>query len=154
MNSYLENSKSAGVAYYGRDLRHPAQVARDPCLTTAQKREILADWASDRRAAPNDPELRLSATGALAAIDDIMSALKQLDAPTIAVRPFRPRSLREILPRRSKLRMGEAIQFARRRPGRDDDDPPPAPAAARVPRPPAPPTTGEATYGNKELCHA
>ena len=154
MNEHLETGKTAGVlAWYGSDVRHPAQVVRDPFLTTEQKREFLADWASDRRAVPNEPDFRLSATGALADIDDILSALKKLDGMTGGFHPMRPRRLRDVLPRCSRLLIGEAIRV-RRRPRRDDDDPPPAPAAARVPRPPTSPRLGAAIVGERELCHA
>ena len=139
MEKLFNIGKPSGVfAWYEKDIRHPAQVVRDPFLTPEQKREFLADWASDRRAAPNNPEFRLSTTGALAAIDDILAALSALDEPI--KHPTMPHLLRNLLLCRSKRPMGEVrrVNLRRRNRNDDDDDPPPVPAGAPVPLPPAP----------------
>jgi hypothetical protein len=57
----------------------PSDVVNDPDLTLNEKRAILASWASDARAAEENPLLRLSDGGATASWDEVMTALKELD---------------------------------------------------------------------------
>lgn len=57
----------------------PADVLRDPDLTTNEKRAILASWASDACAVEATPELRAPPNGVLVSFDEIMDALKSLD---------------------------------------------------------------------------
>jgi len=45
-------------------LHHPSEVLGDPGLTVAERRAILADWASDARAVENAPWLRQLENGA------------------------------------------------------------------------------------------
>jgi hypothetical protein len=58
----------------------PLDVVRDPDLTLNEKRAILASWASDACALESAPELREPSEGRIVRFDDIMDALKQLDA--------------------------------------------------------------------------
>ena len=61
---------------------HPADVVNDPDLTLNEKRAILASWASDACAVESVPELRRApvAGGRPVAFDDVMDALRALDA--------------------------------------------------------------------------
>jgi hypothetical protein len=61
---------------------HPADVVNDPDLTLNEKRAILASWASDACAIESIPALRRAPTkgGSPAAFDDVMDALRALDA--------------------------------------------------------------------------
>jgi hypothetical protein len=43
--------------------RHPLDVVRDTDMTVAEKRSVLASWASDACAIESNPALRASATG-------------------------------------------------------------------------------------------
>jgi hypothetical protein len=58
---------------------HPMDVVRDPDLTLAEKRAILASWASDACAVEAAPELRSIASGTFVRWDGIMDALRALD---------------------------------------------------------------------------
>jgi len=60
--------------------RTPMEVVNDPDMTTQEKRAILASWASDACAVEAAPDLRLPTPGSLVRFDDIMDALKRLDA--------------------------------------------------------------------------
>src|SRR3954465_2633211 len=63
---------------------HPSDVVNDPDLTLNEKRAILASWASDACAVESVPELRRAPTngGTPVAFDDVMDALRALDACT------------------------------------------------------------------------
>jgi hypothetical protein len=65
----------------------PSEVVDDPDLTLAEKRAILASWASDAQAARDGPALRqIPTTGRIVPIDDILAALRSLDRhPSAAV---------------------------------------------------------------------
>lgn len=62
---------------------HPFDVARHPTLEPEVKRAILASWASDASAVPDQPALR-QPVGAEAPVpvDDVLAALQALDSPT------------------------------------------------------------------------
>jgi hypothetical protein len=60
--------------------RHPLDVVRDEDMTVAEKRSVLASWASDACATACNPALRTSATGNIVSYDDIIDALQSLDA--------------------------------------------------------------------------
>ncbi len=49
-------------------------------MTVAEKRSVLASWASDACAIESNPTLRASATGNVVSYDDIIDALQSLDA--------------------------------------------------------------------------
>jgi hypothetical protein len=55
-------------------------VVWDPDLSINEKRAILASWASDSCAVETVSMLRKSSAGPTATFDDIMDALKELDA--------------------------------------------------------------------------
>jgi hypothetical protein len=61
---------------------HPVDVVSDPDLTLNEKRAILASWASDACAIESVPALRRAPTkgGRPVAFDDVMDALRALDA--------------------------------------------------------------------------
>ncbi len=58
---------------------HPAEVVNDPDLTLNEKRAILASWASDACAVPELRRAPIKA-GRPVAFDDVMDALRALDA--------------------------------------------------------------------------
>lgn len=62
---------------------HPFDVARHPTLEPEVKRAILASWASDASAVPDQPSLRRPAdVERPVAIDDVLSTLRILDDDT------------------------------------------------------------------------
>ena len=72
----------------GTVLAHPRDVVARPDLSLAEKRAILASWASDASAVASCPALR--APDGLKApiyIDDILEALRALDDGVRAIRP-------------------------------------------------------------------
>ena len=59
---------------------HPRDVLADTSLSRAEKRAILASWASDAAAAASCPGLRAVPGGStVVSIDDILEALSNLD---------------------------------------------------------------------------
>jgi hypothetical protein len=58
----------------------PQEVVCDPDLSINEKRALLASWASDACAVEAMPGLRKSPAGTTVSFDDIMDALKELDA--------------------------------------------------------------------------
>jgi len=110
---------------------HPDDVAGDRWLNPAEKREILASWASDVRAVPNAPALRQLDNGAVVRIDDILRALKSLENDVDAAPTF-PTASQPFTGRRARLatRLKSAL---RRNRSDDDDDPPPCPAVVTLP---------------------
>ncbi|MFK4522909.1 hypothetical protein ABIF90_000890 [Bradyrhizobium japonicum] len=64
----------------GTVFEHPNEVVRHPGLTTAEKRAILASWASDASAIASCPSLRAPAgLKKPVTIDEILEALRDLD---------------------------------------------------------------------------
>ena len=63
-----------------RAFRHPMDVVRDTDMTVAEKRSVLASWASDVCAIESNPALRATVTGNVVRYDDIIDALQSLDA--------------------------------------------------------------------------
>ncbi|WP_461319543.1 hypothetical protein [Bradyrhizobium barranii] len=59
----------------GTVFSHPREVVADPNLSLAEKRAILASWASDASAIASCPALR----SPLVHIDEILEALRALD---------------------------------------------------------------------------
>jgi hypothetical protein len=100
---------------------HPDDVLSHPELTQAEKRAILASWASDARSVENAPDMRRLDSGALASIHDILQGLRALDAVG-RVSGHRPRK-ETLVPK----------WLARSISRDDDDDPPPCPAGTAVP---------------------
>jgi hypothetical protein len=58
----------------------PSEVVNDRDLTLNEKRAILASWASDACAVETAPGMRRSPGGPVVLFDDIMDALRALDA--------------------------------------------------------------------------
>ncbi|MDB5507353.1 MAG: hypothetical protein JWR75_1991 [Devosia sp.] len=106
----------------------PDDVLNDPDLTVADKRAVLANWASDIRAVRNRPALRRLDNGAVVDIDAILAAMKRLDdIADDRVAYFEPRRAR----RPHDLRHGQnRLRSWRFWENDDDDDPPPCPATA------------------------
>lgn len=107
-----------------RLLGHPDDVLLQPDLTVAEKREILAAWASDAHAVPDRPGFRQLDSGAVVGVDAILRALRTLDG----VEGERAPPNRKTGPRRRRTLLPFMRTAFRRRD--DDDDPPPTPAAA------------------------
>jgi hypothetical protein len=63
-----------------RAFSHPMDVVRDTDLTLYEKRAILSSWASDACAVEDFPEFRQPCGAAPVKFDDIMDALRGLDA--------------------------------------------------------------------------
>jgi hypothetical protein len=71
----LNSLHQTGIAF-----EHPRDVASDPRLSLAEKRAILASWASDVSAIASCPSLRApEGLKAAVSIDDILEALCALD---------------------------------------------------------------------------
>src|ERR1700712_2255469 len=105
----------------GKHFMNPDDVVRDPGLTRAEKREILASWASDRHAVQDAPSLRQLDNGAVVRVEDVLLALKSLDREARHPTPIRSRrfsALRDRMPTRLR-------SVLRGRRSDDDDDPPP-----------------------------
>lgn len=124
----------------------PLQVVEDLGLTIAEKREVLASWASDSRAPHGSPSSRVLDSGALLHVREILEALKSLDKMEGSTDSNEHRWSR--LPYARRVR-GARDASRRRHPGRgqseDDDDPPPCPVQSRPPGPLLPPLTAAAT---------
>ena len=119
-------------------LMHPDDVMSNLQLTQAQKREILASWASDARAGHDLPALRQLDNGAIVRVDDVLRALRALDDDVgigrHALAWIRPLVQRQ---RRRPVSWPKITLQRRSRDDDDDDDPPPCPAIiARPPRSP------------------
>ena len=65
----------------GDVFRHPREVLRYPGLSRAEKRAILASWASDARAVDSCPTLRClpGCRAEPVPIDDVLAATQALD---------------------------------------------------------------------------
>jgi hypothetical protein len=98
-----------------RAFRHPLDVVRDADLTVAEKRSVLASWASDACTIESNPALRASATGNVVSYDDIIDALQSLDAGQ------RADTVTHAFKRRQRRRRWSDWQ-ARRRDGPDNGD--------------------------------
>lgn len=115
----------------------PNSIVNDPAMTVAEKRALLASWASDARAVPNYPPLRQLDSGAFVTIDAVLDALKRLDE--IEGRSA-PAASNAEWPRKGHWsRLG---QRWRRYSRDDDDDDPFSPAQAM--RPPRLPSLDDA----------
>ena len=109
---------------------YPDDVLDHPNMSVAEKRALLASWASDARALAGVPILRQLDDGSIVRVDEILRALKALDAQqpdekgrsrTPWGSPYNRRHLRKLSP------------WFRRRRRDDDDDPPPCPALGAIP---------------------
>lgn len=111
----------------------PIHIANHPILPLAEKRSLLASWASDMRAVPNHPSLRRLDDGRLVQIDDVLDALRRLDGTEPTPWTRRP-------PETRSMRRGRWSRLSRRwrRWSDDDDDDPPPGVAAEIRRWPTP----------------
>lgn len=126
------------------DFMRPDEVADAAGLATAEKRAILASWASDARAVPDAPALRQLDNGAVVRVADVLRALGRLDGRSGAGRAASEPG-RRMARLRGRVPRGVAAALWRRRPDDDDDDPPPCPAM--VFRPFGGPLAGGAVVG-------
>jgi hypothetical protein len=68
------------ILHPGSVFNHPRDVLADATLSRAEKRAILASWASDAAAVTSCPALRaIPGTKASVSIDEILEALSSLD---------------------------------------------------------------------------
>jgi hypothetical protein len=68
------------ILHPGSVFDHPRDVLADATLSRAEKRAILASWASDAAAISSCPALRaVPGTKRVVSIDDILEALSSLD---------------------------------------------------------------------------
>ena len=82
----------------GTVFNHPRDVVSHPKLTLAEKRAILASWASDASAIASCPALRTpDGLKAPVTIDEILDALCELDGKPPGGKPFRLRSTERAL---------------------------------------------------------
>ena len=79
------------LAWRFQTFDHPRDVLACVDIPVAERRAILAGWASDARAVENAPYLRQLENGARVAVGEILEALRRLDvdrpAPAIAPAP-------------------------------------------------------------------
>lgn len=117
---------------------HPDEVISDLRLTHAEKRELLASWASDVRAVSDAPALRQLDNGAAVHIDDVLRALNSLcEGETSEQTLSEPvQAFKDI-----GVRLSRRLRSSSRRDWPDDDDPPPCPVMAA--KPPRSPLSGE-----------
>lgn len=128
-------SRTPGSTPQTTILVHPGDVLADPDMTAAEKRSLLASWASDARAVVNSPGLRQLDSGAVISVDEILEAIKALGAADADDATARRRAAK-LLPfvqtgHRHGRKQRKKILW---RNGSDDDDPPSAPAVAAIPR--------------------
>ena len=70
------------ILHPGSVFDHPRDVLADASLSRAEKRAILASWASDAAAVTSCPSLRaIPGATNVVSIDDILDALSNLDHP-------------------------------------------------------------------------
>jgi hypothetical protein len=67
------------ILHPGSVFDHPRDVLADATLSLAEKRAILASWASDSAAVQSNPALRAMPGKPPVSIDDILEALSSLD---------------------------------------------------------------------------
>jgi len=79
LNGSFSGSRTP-FATIGPVYQHPEEVLADRRLSKAQKRAILAEWASDASAVESAPALR-QFRGVQARVRDILGALSKLDDP-------------------------------------------------------------------------
>jgi hypothetical protein len=92
----------------GRAFAHPTDVARDRDLTLNEKRALLAAWASDACAAASAPQLRTGPFGSAATYDEIMEALRLLDAKASNLPRPQPHYRQVLTQKRGEPRLARA----------------------------------------------
>ena len=130
--SQLDSATAQGLARPQKGFMHPSEVTGNAWLSTAEKREILASWASDLHAVPGAPELRQLESGAVVRIDDVLQGLKALDDSEGAKSASSSSQSLAGLHVQLSARIKSILQG--RWPNSDDDnDPPPCPAVVTKP---------------------
>ncbi|MGX5829903.1 hypothetical protein [Mesorhizobium sp. 43Arga] len=113
--------------------QRPDEILNDPAMSRAQKRALLASWASNARAAWR-PSMRQLEDRSRIEVDEILQALKALDADICASTSQQtPGQSRRPAQRRARLSFPHSARIVRHRRRDDDDDPPPCPVFAAVP---------------------
>jgi hypothetical protein len=82
MNRYFDENvyDLNAILHPGTVFDDPRDVLADTSLSRAEKRAILASWASDAAAVTSCPSLRaIPGTKSIVSIDDILEALSSLD---------------------------------------------------------------------------
>jgi hypothetical protein len=83
MEQSLQSKKAPfdidALLHPSKAFRHPLDVVRDADMTVAEKRSVLASWASDACAIESNPGLRAAATGSVVSYDDIIDAVQSLE---------------------------------------------------------------------------
>ncbi|WP_246688120.1 hypothetical protein [Methylobacterium sp. WL120] len=120
----------------GDVFRHPREVLSHPMLSPADKRAILASWASDACVLEGAPGMRclVGSRAEPVSIDAVLAALGELDREVRRTGPPAARAA----PRRLR-RLTDLHRYVRPRRRDDDDDPPPCPVGV-MPRPKTPPS--------------
>jgi hypothetical protein len=133
-SEHFNNTLSEPLLSVAAALMHPDDVMSNLQLTLAQKREILASWASDARAIHDMPALRQLDNGAIVRVDDVLRALSALD-DNVRFGQRTSGLLRSLVQRQRRPVSWPKIALRRWSSDDDDDDPPPCPAViARSPR--------------------
>jgi hypothetical protein len=68
----------------GLAFSHPNEVLGHPELSDAERRAILASWASDARAVEGAHWMRCLDSGSIVTLDEVLQALRKLDARVAA----------------------------------------------------------------------
>jgi hypothetical protein len=133
-SEHFNNTLSEPLLSVAAALMHPDDVMSNLQLTLAQKRGILASWASDARAIHDMPALRQLDNGAIVRVDDVLRALSALD-DNVRFGQRTSGLLRSLVQRQRRPVSWPKIALRRWSSDDDDDDPPPCPAViARSPR--------------------
>jgi hypothetical protein len=66
----------------GLAFSHPSEVLDHPDLSHAERRAILASWASDARAVEGAHWMRCLDNGSVVTLAEVLDALRKLDAQT------------------------------------------------------------------------
>ncbi len=129
--SHSDGCGVEGLSPLSSVFMHPDEVVGDLQLTLAEKREILASWASDVRAVPNKPAWRQLDNGDVIHIDEVLKALRSLDGDAHNTWASDRRGSFTHGRRGRSFDWRKAI--LRRNHSEDDDDPPPCPAMIAIP---------------------
>jgi hypothetical protein len=119
---FPRRASRATLAERAATINDPYDLVDSRDFTLAEKRALLASWASDARALEAAPALRQLDSGSVVPVSTLLAALRLLDEAEQALRPL-------VLPLRTAT--------SRRRLRDDDEDDPPPAAAAALPRPPS-----------------
>jgi len=128
---------SSDVEMLACGFSHPDEIVRDNSLSLDEKRELLADWASDIRSIKDHPTYRLIDSGQVLSLAEILKAIADLEQ-------------QESTPSERLCRSDDQNENRKKPKSSDDDDPdddpPPVPAGVFVPLPPNPPTIPELAF--------